>query len=40
VLASNYTARRRPAEVLVEGDKWRIIRTRENYEDLVRGETG
>jgi diaminopimelate decarboxylase len=39
VLASNYNGRRRPAEVLVEGDKWRIIRTRENYEDLVRGES-
>jgi diaminopimelate decarboxylase len=38
VLASNYNARRRPPEVLVEGEKWRIIRTRENYEDLVRGE--
>jgi diaminopimelate decarboxylase len=37
--ASNYNARRRPAEVLVEGDKWRIIRARESYEDLVRGET-
>ena len=39
VLASNYNGRRRPAEVLVEGDKWRIIRTRENYDDLVRGES-
>jgi diaminopimelate decarboxylase len=39
VLASNYNARRRPPEVLVEGDKWRIIRVRETYEDLVRGET-
>lgn len=39
VQASNYNARRRPAEVLVEGDKWRIIRTRETYEDLIRGET-
>lgn len=38
VQASNYNARRRPAEVLVEGDKWRIIRTRETYDDLVRGE--
>jgi diaminopimelate decarboxylase len=38
-LASNYNARRRSPEVLVEGEKWRIIRTRENYEDLVRGET-
>ncbi len=39
VLASNYNARCRPPEVLVEGDKWRIIRARETYEDLVRGET-
>jgi diaminopimelate decarboxylase len=39
VQASNYNARRRPAEVLVEGDRWRIIRAREAYEDLVRGET-
>jgi len=38
VLSSNYNARRRPPEILVEGKKWRIIRTRENYEDLVRGE--
>src|SRR5579871_157967 len=37
--ASNYNARRRPAEVLVEGDKWRVVRARETYEDLVRGET-
>lgn len=37
--ASNYNARRRPAEVLVEGDKWRVIRARETYEDLLRGET-
>jgi diaminopimelate decarboxylase len=39
VLASNYNARRRPAEVMVEGDKWRVIRNRENYDDLTRGET-
>jgi diaminopimelate decarboxylase len=39
VQASNYNARRRPAEALVEGDKWRVIRTRESYEDLIRGET-
>ena len=39
VLASNYNARRRPPEVLVEGDKWHIIRARETYDDLVRGET-
>lgn len=39
VQASNYNARPRPPEVLVEGDHWRIIRARETYDDLVRGET-
>jgi len=39
VLSSNYNARPRSPEVLVEGAKWRIIRTRESYEELVRGET-
>jgi hypothetical protein len=24
--------------VLVEGGEWRIIRARESYEDLIRGE--
>lgn len=38
VLASNYNSRPRPAEVLVEGRSWRIVRRRETYEDLVRGE--
>jgi diaminopimelate decarboxylase len=36
--SSTYNARRRPAEVLVEGDVWRIVRPRETYEDLIRGE--
>jgi diaminopimelate decarboxylase len=39
VAASNYNSRVRPAEVLVEGDRWRVIRTRETLEDLVHGET-
>jgi diaminopimelate decarboxylase len=39
VLASNYNARPRPAEVMVHGDQFHIIRRRETYEDLVRGET-
>jgi diaminopimelate decarboxylase len=39
VAASNYNSRLRPPEVLVEGDRWRIVRARESYEDLVRGET-
>jgi diaminopimelate decarboxylase len=38
VLSSNYNARPRPAEILVEGDGWRVARARETYEDLVRGE--
>ena len=36
-LASNYNARRRPAEVLVEGKRARIIRRRETAKDLLRG---
>jgi diaminopimelate decarboxylase len=36
--ASNYNARPRSPEVLVEDLKWRIIRKRESYEDLIRGE--
>ncbi len=39
VQASNYNSRPRGAEVLVEDDKWRVIRTRETYEDLIHGET-
>jgi diaminopimelate decarboxylase len=38
VMASNYNARPRPCEVLVEGDSWRVVRQRESLEDLVRGE--
>ena len=38
VLSSNYNSRMRPAEVLVEGRRWRIIRRRETLRDLVRGE--
>ena len=37
--ASNYNSRPRAAEVLVEGNRWRVIRERETYEDLIRGET-
>ena len=36
--SSNYNSRPRPAEVLVNNGAWRIIRERETYEDLVRGE--
>jgi diaminopimelate decarboxylase len=39
VQSSNYNSRPRAPEVLVEGETWRIIRQRESYADLVRGET-
>jgi diaminopimelate decarboxylase len=38
VQSSNYNARPRAAEVLVERASWRVIRERETYEDLIRGE--
>jgi len=38
VASSNYNSRPRPPEILVEGDRYRVIRKRENYDDLVRGE--
>jgi len=37
-MASQYNARPRPGEVLVDGEESRLIRRRESYEDLVRGE--
>ncbi len=37
--SSNYNARRRPAEVLVEGRRFHVARRREKYDDLVRGES-
>jgi diaminopimelate decarboxylase len=39
VLASNYNGRPRAPEVLVEGGEARLIRERETYDDLIRGET-
>lgn len=37
-MSSNYNSRPRSAEVLVKEDKMYIIRKRETYEDLIRGE--
>ena len=37
-MSSNYNSRGRAAEVLVEGDKARLIRKRESFEDQVRNE--
>ena len=39
-MSSNYNSRLRPAEVLVRGDNFHIVRQRETYEDLIRGEDG
>ena len=38
VMASNYNSRPFPAEVLVRGDKFALIRKRQTVEELVRGE--
>ena len=38
VQSSNYNARPRPAEILVEGKKFRVVRRRQTRADLVRGE--
>jgi diaminopimelate decarboxylase len=37
-MSTNYNSRPRVAEVLVRDDQMFVIRQRENYEDLVRGE--
>ncbi len=37
-MASNYNSRPRVAEVLVQGDRYHIIRKRETFEDLIRLE--
>ena len=37
-MSSNYNARPRVAEVMVKGGQYDIIRSRETYEDLVKGE--
>ena len=39
VMASNYNSRPRVPEVLVKDGEVHVIRERESYEDLVRGET-
>jgi diaminopimelate decarboxylase len=37
-LASNYNTRGRAAEVLVDGKKVKLIRRRESFEEIIRGE--
>lgn len=38
VMASNYNTRPRPAEVLVDGGEFHVVRERETLDDLMRGE--
>lgn len=38
-MASNYNSRNRAAEVMVKGDRFYVIRKRESWEDLIRGES-
>jgi diaminopimelate decarboxylase len=37
-MSSNYNARPRVPEVIVDGDRFHVVRARETYDDLVRGE--
>jgi diaminopimelate decarboxylase len=39
VMASNYNSRAFPAEIMVSGNTHQVVRKRQNYEDLIMGET-
>ncbi len=39
VMASNYNRRLMPAEVLVDGARWSVIRRRQTIDDLLALET-
>ncbi|GAB1265892.1 diaminopimelate decarboxylase [Aurantivibrio infirmus] len=38
VMSSNYNTRGRAAEVMVDGDRFQIVRQRESFDDMIRGE--
>ena len=38
VMASNYNSHPKPPEILVDGDRFYVIRKRETFDDLVQGE--
>jgi diaminopimelate decarboxylase len=38
VMASNYNSRPRPAEVMVNGAEYHLIRERDSFEDIIRNE--
>jgi len=35
-MSSQYNARPRAAEVMVDGDRWAVVTARETYADLMR----
>ncbi len=37
-MSSNYNSRPKPAEVMVAGERFEIVRRRQTYEDLIQGE--
>jgi diaminopimelate decarboxylase len=37
-MSSSYNSRPRAAEVLLDGERWAVVRRRETFEDLIRGE--
>jgi diaminopimelate decarboxylase len=38
-MASNYNSHPKPPEVLVDGDKYYVVRRRESLDDLINGES-
>jgi diaminopimelate decarboxylase len=38
VMSSNYNMRRRPPEILVDGNNYKLIRSRENFDHLLYDE--
>ena len=37
-MASNYNSHPKPPEVLVDGDRYHVVRKRESFDDLINGE--
>jgi diaminopimelate decarboxylase len=38
VMSSNYNVRRKPPEIIVDGDTWHVTRSRETYDYLLYDE--
>ena len=39
VMASNYNTRQRPAEVMVDGDRFHVVKARESFTQMCQDET-